>query len=293
MEDKKYRVLVTGSNGFVGSETCKLLLENGHEVVRYDIMDGYDIRDKQQFEDFIIEYDPDRVLHLAAIARFADADRNPLLAHDVNVIGTKNIMEVCAKFHVPLVYSSTGSAIMPLDSYEPPFKEDIPARGNSIYGSTKAMGEYYVAQHTPHIILRYAHLLGAEKRMHGLIGGFLDRINRGMAPTLYGGKQTNSFTYIKDVARANMLALTAPWDKWNNIYNIGSPEEFSAEDAGKLVCEIFGYKGEIEVKEGRAVDPARFKFDVSKAKIMLGFEAKYTLREGLLDMKEIMEKAKK
>lgn len=292
MEDKKYRVLITGSEGFVGSETCKLLLENGHEVLRFDIMEGYDIRDKQQFEDFVIEYDPDRILHLAAIARFADADKNPLLAHDVNVMGTKNVTEVAMKYHVPLVYSSTGSAIMPLDSYEPPYKEDIPARGNSIYGSTKAMGEYYVAQHTPHIILRYGHLFGAEKRMHGLIGGYLDRIKRGMAPTLMGGRQTNDFVYILDVARANMLALTAPWDKWNNIYNVGAGEELSAEEAGNIVCELAGWTGGVEHIERRAVDPSRFIFDTKKAEVMLGFKAQYSFREGMKHMFDIINNVK-
>jgi nucleoside-diphosphate-sugar epimerase len=120
--------------------------------------------------------------------------------------------------------------------------------------------------------------------MHGLIGGFMDRINRGLAPTLYGGKQSNDFTYIKDVARANVLALTAPWDKWNQVYNVGTGEELSAEEAGKLVCEVAGYEGEIEIKEQRTVDPERFLFDCSKSERMLGFKAEYDFAAGLKDM---------
>jgi nucleoside-diphosphate-sugar epimerase len=191
----------------------------------------------------VAEKRPERILHLAAIARFADADANPMLAHETNVLGTMNVSAVAAKMHVPLVYSSTGSVYMPIKQ-KPPITEDFAACGNSVYGCTKYLGELYVKQVTPHIILRYAHLYGHEKRMHGLIGGFLARIERGLAPTLYGGKQSNDFTYIKDIAKANAMALEAPWDKWGQAYNIGTGEELSAEAAGRVICEAFGYEGE-------------------------------------------------
>lgn len=277
------KILVSGNLGFVGAETEKLLIEKGHEVIGYDIMDGRDIRDYYHLSEVVDEFKPDRILHLAAIARFSEADKDPKLAFETNVEGTRNISRVAKLHTIPVVYSSTGSVYMPIKR-EPPITEEFEAYGNSVYGCTKYMGETYIRENNPYIILRYAHLYGREKRMHGLIGGFLDRINRGLAPTLYGGKQSNDFTYIKDVAVANVLALTAPWDKWNQIYNIGTGEELTAIDAGRIVCEHAGYKGDIETKEQRTVDPGRFVFDVSKAEAMLGFKAKYTFSEGLKDM---------
>lgn len=298
------RILITGNRGFVGSETQKLLesvqkkVETGdmnygkpvlidgpaHQVIGYDLMDGFDIRDAQQLDAVVSQEKPDRILHLAAVARFSDADKDPKLAHDTNVLGTMNVAYVAKKHHIPVVYASTGSVYMPITDFTGAIKEEWPAKGNSVYGCTKYMGETYIREVTPHIILRYAHLYGKEKRMHGLIGGFLERINRGLAPTLYGGKQSNDFTYIKDVARANVLALTAPWDKQNQVYNIGTGEELSAAEAGKAVCEASGYEGEIETKEGRTVDPERFWFDCSKAEKMLGFKYEYSFRDGLKDM---------
>lgn len=278
------KVLITGGEGFVGTETKKLLSERHIEYVSYDIMLGDDIRDLNQLEAFILAHRPDRILHLAAIARFADADKNPKLAHDTNVLGTKNVAHIAAKYHIPLVYASTGSVYMPIKQ-TPPITEEFEAKGNSVYGCTKYMGELEIIdKKTPYIILRYAHLYGKEKRMHGLIGGFLERISRGLAPTLYGGKQSNDFTYIKDVALANYLALVAPWDKWYQVYNIGTGEELTAEKAGQIVCEVAGYKGKVEKKEQRTVDPGRFVYDCTKASVMLNFTAQYNFADGLRDM---------
>lgn len=280
------KILVTGNLGFVGTETCKLLEEAKHVIRGYDLMQNKDVKDAEQLEGVIQEFAPQRILHLAAIARFAEADKNPMLAFETNVLGTGNVARLANQYHIPVVYASTGSVIMPLDAYEPPYDESIPARGNSIYGSTKAVGEYYVQKHTTHIILRYSHLYGKEKRHHGLVGGFIERIERGLEPKLHGGQQTNDFCYISDVARANKLALEATWDKYNQIYNIGTGVELTAEEAGQAVCDVMGYKGKIEVIEPRTVDPGRFCFNVDKAKEMLGFEAEYTFAKGLKDMYE-------
>ncbi len=301
------KILITGNRGFVGTETKRLLKQYhylmgevthiddipekkfnvlthpAYEVIGFDIMDGCDVRDYPQLEKFIEENKPDRVLHLAAIARFSDADADPKLAFETNVMGTRNVSLVCQKFNIPLVYASTGSVYMPINQ-EPPITEEFKATGNSVYGCTKYAGELYVKEHTPHIILRYAHLYGREKRGHGLIGGFIQRIQRGLAPQLYGGNQSNDFTYIKDVARANLLALTASWDKWNQVYNVGTGDELSAKLAGEIICEAANYRGEIETLGIREVDASRFVYDTSKAEKMLGFKAEYSFEAGLKDM---------
>lgn len=277
------RILITGDKGFVGTETKKAL--KGHEVIGHDIMDGWDIRDSAQLEERVRTQQIDRILHLAAIARFSDADADPRLAHETNVIGTMNVARVAQKYHIPVVYASTGSVYMPIaEGTPPPITESFPAKGNSVYGCTKFMGEEYIKDCNPHIILRYAHLYGKEKRHHGLIGGFMSRIQRGLAPKLYGGQQSNDFTYINDVAEANVKALTAPWDAWNQVYNIGTGEELTAEEAGKIVCEFANYNGTIETEKGREVDPGRFVYDTKKAENFLGFKAQYNFKDGLKDM---------
>lgn len=260
-----------------------VLMANNHNVVGFDLMAGGDVRDSVQLESLFMTEKIDRILHLAAISRFSDADKDPVLAFETNVLGTRNLAMLARKYHIPIVYASTGSVYMPI-TQPPPITEEFEAKGNSVYGCTKYMGELYIRETTPHIVLRYAHLYGREKRMHGLVGGFIERIQRGLEPTLYGGKQSNDFTYIKDIAWSNLLALTAPWDKWNQIYNIGTGEELTSGKAGEMICEVAGWKGKIEKKEQRTVDPDRFVYDCSKAERMLGFKARFDFKAGLQDM---------
>ena len=279
------QVLITGDQGFVGTATAKYFQEKGIIVIGYDIMQGgYDVTDITKLEGVVKSRPIDRILHLAAIARFSEADKDPKLAFETNALGTRNIAIVANRYHIPVVYASTGSVYMPIEE-KPPIKEDFLVRGNSVYGCSKALGEKYIQHYgAPWIILRYAHLYGREKRLHGLIGGFLERIERGLSPILYGGKQSNDFTYIDDVVEANYLAVTASWDKWYQAYNIGTGEELTTERAGKMVCDIAGFKGKIEKRNARTVDPQRFFYDTTKAEKMLNFKAKYSFKKGLKEM---------
>lgn len=279
------RILVTGSRGFVGKETCRLLEQEGHQVIHYDLVDGCDIRRSRMLNEAVLMKQPDRILHLAAVARFADADADPLLALDTNALGTQWVTDAASAYGIPLVYSSTGSVYMPI-TQEPPITEDFPVAGNSVYGCTKLMGELYVRQsESPWIILRYAHLYGKEKRHSGLVANFIERIERGLAPTLYGGQQSNDFTYVRDVARANLLALTASEDRaWGQVYNIGTGEELTTEAASELIRDAWNYDGPVTIVEQRSVDPQRFVYDVSKAIRLLQFRADYSFAEGLAAM---------
>ena len=105
-------------------------------------------------------------------------------------------------------------------------------------------------------------------------------------PEIWGGEQTNDFAYVKDIAEANYKALTATWENWNEVYNIGTGVEISTADAAKMVCEAVGYKGNIAVTSRRDVDPARFVYDISKARHMLDYEPRWSFKDGLKDMVE-------
>ena len=276
------KIVITGASGFVGGHTLKALEEKGYKVFNYDIANDVkdDIRDIERLKEVIKE--GDKVLHLAAIARFGQADDDPWVAYTTNVLGTKNVARVCKENKADrIVYSSTGSVYMPIEQ-EPPITEDFQCRGNSVYGCVKYLGELALLKESPpYIIFRYAHLYGEGRMDHGAIGGFLARMKRGLAPTLYGGKQSNDFTYIKDIVQANILALES--DKLNEVYNIGTGQELSTEAVFEKMRDFLDYDKEFERTPARAVDPLRFVYDISKARTELGYNPEYDFAKGLED----------
>ena len=281
---EKRRIVVTGGSGFVGSNTIKAL-EEKYTVLNFDLKTGYDIRDLGQL---LREIKPgDKVLHLAAIARFGEADDDPLTAYETNVLGSMNVAKACKKMGAErLVYSSTGSVYMPI-TQEPPITEDFVGKGNSVYGCSKYLGELVIKrERVPYIILRYAHLYGEGKKGHGAIGGFIDRMERGLAPTLYGGLQSNDFTYIKDIVQANILALET--ERLDETYNIGTGEELTTEKVFNTMKEVFGYDKEFERIPQRSVDAQRFVYDIAKSIELLGYRPEYDFVKGIKDYAKIV-----
>jgi len=273
------KVVVTGGSGFVGSHTIKALEQKGYDVFNYDLKEGYDIRDINQLQGVINK--GDKVLHLAAVARFDKSDNDPIFAFETNGMGSYNISSVCTQKDAErLVYSSTGSVYMPIEE-EPPITERFKCRGNSLYGCSKYVGELYVQLFQRYVVLRYAHLYGEGKVGSGAVNTFISRMERGLKPILYGGKQSADFTYIKDIVNANILALET--ENVNQVYNIGSGEELPTERVFNILSELLGYNKGYERLPSRTVDSLRFVFDISKARKQLGYKPKYSFRKGMKD----------
>jgi len=274
------KVLVTGSEGFVAGHTIPVLEAAGHEVVRYDLKLGQDICDIEQLRGMV---EPGmKILHLAAVARFPEADANPVEAYRTNVGGTATVLRVAVEKGVErVVLASTGSVYMPV--WNVPVDEHHPVAGNSHYGFSKALAEKMLWLHkAPFVMLRYSHLYGKDKRHGGLIDSFVERVALGLRPVLYGGGQTSDFCNVKDVAKANLLALMTP--HLGQIFNIGSGREISTRDAAEVLRKVTGYKGDFELGEARVVDAARFYYDITKARSLLGYDPQWGFEEGLRDM---------
>jgi len=277
------KIVVTGGSGFVGAATLQELDRQGYKTCNYDIAVGCDILDLGCLLSVI--QSGDLVLHEAAIARFADADRDPKLAFRVNVMGTDNVVRACTYNKAgKLIYASTGSVYMPIDR-DMPITEDFKVSGNSIYACSKRMAENIIEQdcEVPWVILRYAHLYGEGKIGHGAIGGFIAKMNKGEPPLLFGGDQTNDFTMLTDVVQANMKALFCGDDALNQSYNIGTGIELSTEGVFDVLADYFDYHTPYEKKPIRSVDPPRFVFDISKARRLLGYEPQFTFEAGIRD----------
>jgi len=284
------RVVVTGSSGFIGRHTIRELCRRGYSVVALDIVEGLEEESDgvRYFDCDITEgvsqyiEKEDRVLHLAAIAKFDQAARDPSQAIKVNVQGTLNVIQACIdKGAERLVYGSTGS-VYPRDP-PVPITEDTERKPSSIYGLTKMMAEdliFLFGDKLPYIILRYGYVYGKGKDW-GAVGTFLRLLKEGKHPVIYGGRQTNDFTYVKDIVEANISALETPFT--NKVYNIGTGKPTSIFEVFEICQRALGIDVKPTLDPPRPFDFSDFVYDTSKAEKLLGFKAKWSLAEGIQD----------
>jgi len=293
--DVGLKVIVTGANGFIGIHTIRGLLGGGYNVEAVDVRTERlkQFSDNEHFvvhemdildEDFkrLIEMG-DKVLHLAAIARFNTAKANPQLAVRVNMEGTLNIIQACIEKKADrLVYSSTGS-VYSLNA-PVPIREDAPREPSSIYGLTKKMAEDWImfyGNQLPYVILRYGYIYGKDKDW-GAIGAFLKRLSSNQQPVVFGGDQTNDFVYVKDVVEANLLALET--QHRNQAYNIGTGRATSIRDVCEYCIKAIKSDLKMKIERARVFDYPIFVYNISKARTLLGFEPKWNVLNGITDM---------
>lgn len=226
------RVMVTGGAGFIGSHVADALLAAGHEVgVIDDLSTGsrdnlpaavplhvVDIRDRAAVLAAFAAFRPDFVCHQAAQMSVSRSVREPLFDAEVNAIGLINVLDAAvAQKCGRVVFASSGGVLY--GEQTSPAPEETPADPVSPYGITKWVGERYLKFYaTEHglaaIALRYANVYGPRQNPHGeagVVAIFLKRYLAGQAATINGdGRYVRDYVYGEDVARANLLALTAP-----------------------------------------------------------------------------------
>lgn len=246
------KVLVTGGAGFIGSHVVDMYLNNGYEVVIVDDLSTgrksnlnpkakfyhLDIRDPQLEEVFKIEK-PDYINHHAAQMDVRRSVVDPLFDADVNVRGSIHLLELSRKDDIKhFVYISTGGAVFGEPVYLP-CDEDHPINPICPYGASKHTAEhylymYYVNYGLKYTVIRYPNVYGPRQDPHGeagVVAIFTGQMLSGAQAVINGdGEQERDYVYVKDCARASLLALTIPGEA--RIYNLGSGK-------GTTVNEIF------------------------------------------------------
>jgi len=213
---KKETILITGICGFIGSHIADLALEQGYNVIGIDdlstgSMDNIaHIRNRIKFFrqdvsltlndtwDKLIGQNIDYVIHQAARLSVLESKEQTRLYHNVNVTGTFNILTFAKKWNVKRVVFASSCAI----------------QGESFYGLTKLINEQYGSYFTSigleTVALRYQNVYG-PRQSNGVIPKFCMALNKADPVIIYGdGEQTRDFIYVKDVAKANLLALKTP-----------------------------------------------------------------------------------
>ncbi|WP_019907474.1 SDR family oxidoreductase [Thermoanaerobacter indiensis] len=293
------KVLVTGGTGFIGSHIVDLLIENGHGVVIVDnlstgkeefinkkaIFYKKDITDDDLYEIFKKEK-PDYVIHQAAQIDVQKSIDNPLFDAKVNILGTVNLLEYCRKSGVKkIVYASSAAVYGNPECL--PIDEGHKINPISYYGISKHTPEHYFEVYSQlyglkYTILRYANVYGIRqdpKGEGGVISIFIDKMLKGERPIIFGdGNQTRDFVYVKDVAKANLLAL----EKGDNeVVNISTNKPTSINELVDLMNKIMNTSLMPIYAEPRKGDIMHSYLDNKKALDVLGWRPEYSLEDGL------------
>lgn len=268
-QERVRRALVTGAAGFIGSHVTDQLLANGFQVFgldnlstgnienlplhhRFNFIRG-DIRDLSLFN---LIGEVDVVFHLAALARIQPSIEDPVSSNYVNHVGTLNVLEFCRKHKAKIVFSGSSSIYA---GREPEMgqatAEDGAKKPKSPYALQKLQAEEYIRLYhelydLDYAILRYFNVYGDRQITEGayaaIVGIFLNQKAAEKPLTLTNdGEQRRDFTYVEDVARANVMA--ADWPA--GTYNIGTGRNCSINE---LADAVGGKKKYIGERQGEA-----------------------------------------
>jgi UDP-glucuronate 4-epimerase len=301
-------VVVTGVAGFIGSFLAEALVERGYEVVGIDAFTPYySPREKRanlaglrrQPGFWLVEDDLTRmeldawldgasvVFHQAAQpgVRSSWGEDFPTYVAN-NVLATQRLLEGCVRARVPrLVVASSSSVYGDAQSY--PTTEESRTRPVSPYGVTKLAAEHLcqayaqlASSSTAVAILRYFTVYGPRQRPDMGFRRFIEAAMADRPIVVYGdGQQTRDFTYVDDVVRANLLAMTAP-DQAEPI-NIGGGRRVSLNEVIDLIGETTGRRLRIDRRAPLPGDARHTGADGTRAEALLGYRPETDLANGL------------
>ena len=226
----------------------------------------------------------DGVFHQAALTLVQESFTKQKEYHEVNVVGTENILKLAKEFGFKVVYASSSSIYG--DTKKIPIKEDFERKPLNPYGVTKLEDEYLAEKYSKlgvHIIgLRYFNVygLGQNVAYAGVITKFLENIANRKAPIINGdGLQVRDFVYVGDVAKANLMAMESEVNF--AFVNIGTGTSLSINDLADIVIKA----SELAIKPvhgpSLAGDARASQADVSLAKKLFNWQAETKLKDWL------------
>ena len=294
------RVLLTGGAGFIGSHVADQLLWRGHEVAVVDDLSSgrrenvpqgaqfYEADVRSGCEEVFEDFGPEALCHQAAQIDVRRSVREPDFDADVNILGTISLLENCVEHSVgKVVFASTGGAIYG-EQQEFPATENHPEYPLSPYGVSKLAAErylrYYHAQYDiSYAVLRYANVYGPRQDPHGeagVVAIFCGNLAEDRVSRINGsGEQTRDYVYVRDVARANVLALESEIPP--SAYNIGTGVETSVNGLYELLLEASGKDLPAEHGPAKPGEQLRSSVDPTLAGRVLGWQPELDLASGL------------
>jgi nucleoside-diphosphate-sugar epimerase len=297
------KILVTGGAGYVGSELVPALLQEGHSVKildslmfggrailpcfgfsKFSFVKG-DVRDANAVKDAV--KDVDAIIHLAAIVGYPACKKDPRLAQEVNLEGSKILNQARSKSQ-RLIFASTGSNYGAL--LGDLCKEETPLNPLTDYGKTKTQAEKVFLDSGNVTIYRFATAFGVANRLRLdlLINDFVYRavIERNLI--IYEKTFKRTFIHVRDMSRSFLFALNNADRMKDQVYNVGSENmNCSKEEIARILEKrVKFYLHFAEVGK----DEDQRNYEVSYKKInSLGFQTTISVEQGIDELIPAMQ----
>ncbi len=302
------KYLVTGGCGFIGSHIAEELVKQGHKVRILDnLSSGYeeniapirkdvefikaDVRDTDALKEAVkgIQY----VFHEAALVSVFDSVERPMDNNEINITGTLNVLMAAREERVKRVLIASSAAVYGNDP-QLPKKETMKPQPESPYAVAKIIDEYYMTVFSKvygleTVNLRYFNVYGPRQdpgsMYSGVISKFVDVLKKGQIPVIFGdGRQTRDFVYVKDVARANILAMHSDKTGQGEVFNVATGQQVNLLQLLEILTRIFKVQAEPVFKDARTGDVKHSAADISLIKSKLDFSPQHSLEQGLQDL---------
>ena len=283
------KILLTGGEGFVGSSIIKKFNKEFDFIVisskkkdskKIAKTEYVSVSDKKIIK-IIENLNPDVVIHLAGLSGLKKCEMEPEKAFDINVNGTKNVVNGCLKINAKLIFISTREVYGSTINKES--KENDSLQPINIYGKTKMEAEKIILNAAKnselnYIILRLTNVYGPGSDS-GVNYMIRESLSKGKI-SVNGGEQVLNFIFIEDVIELIHLVLLN--DKlFRQIFNIGTKDTISLKKFVEILIGLSNNKVDVEFGEKPYFESLFFRPDIKKQQNILGYNSKISLKEGI------------
>jgi UDP-glucuronate 4-epimerase len=301
--------LVTGGAGFIGSHLVDRLLAEGWQVTVVDNFDPFydpavkrrnieehnskggfrlvdaDIRQLTVLRERLLG-DYDVIVHLAAKAGVRPSIQDPVAYQQVNVAGTQNALELARECGVRQFVFASSSSVYGVNPNVPWREDDHVLLPISPYASTKVSGELigHVYSHLygiRFVALRFFTVYGPRQRPDLAIHMFTRRMLEGKPVPFFGdGTTRRDYTFVEDIVTGVRSAMDFDGSKYE-VINLGNNRTVSLAEMVSGLEKVLGVQAILDRQPEQSGDVPQTWADVSKAKLLLGYEPRTEFRDGL------------
>ena len=297
------KIVVTGGAGFIGSNLCTRLIDEGHDVLCVDnLLTGSTqnidaLREHSRFT-FIqhdvtqpFPFEADAIFHMASPASPVGYLEHPIETILVNSQGTYQMLEAAKRQRAMFLISSTSEIYG--DPLVHPQREDYWGNVNPIgpracYDESKRLGEtltmeYYRQFQLNARIVRIFNTYGPNSQVNDgrMIPNFITQALKNEPLTIYGdGKKTRSICYVSDLVDGLIRAMFQP-ETAGEVFNLGNPEEHTVLEFAQTIIRLCEASSPIVYESSRIDDPERRRPNIGKAQRVLGWHVNVPMEDGL------------